>query len=188
MRRSAALFCFAAPVIAVALLSSAGSALAGGGCHGEVDRDARPSEMSVTTVKLDRCTFAPTIARVPIGAEVRFVNGSQTSHDVIGRDGAWGSGGLLDVGDSFSHRFVDAGVYPFSCSLHPGMAGAVVVGSVSAATPVDDADAADAAAVTDVGAPDDPAVVPIVAAGGLGLVVGAFASAVIVSRRTEREL
>ena len=182
MRRSVAVLTFTISLFA--LLSVAGSAFAGGGCHGQVDRDARPSEMSATTVKLDGCTFAPTIARVPTGAQVRFVNDSQTAHDVIGRDGAWGSGTVLDVGESFSHRFVDAGLYPFSCSLHPGMAGVIVVGSAaSAAGPVDEPDVATAAAISDA-APSEPSILPIAAAAGAGLLVGALGTAVAVARRS----
>jgi hypothetical protein len=34
----------------------------------------------------------------------------------------------MDQGDSFRARFADPGIYPYSCTYHPGMTGAVVVG------------------------------------------------------------
>ena len=89
-------------------------------------RQSRPRP-TPRSIKIDGCTFAPTVARVPAGTEVQFLNSSIAFHDIVGRDRAWGTEGL-DPGEQYSHRFQDAGVYPFSCSLHPGMAGVIVVG------------------------------------------------------------
>lgn len=184
MRRFLAVLSMTIPLTAVLVFIAAGAVLAGGGCHGQVARDAVPSEASESVVKLDGCTYAPTITRVPIGTEVRFINGSDTDHDVTGRDGAWGSGQLVR-GASFSHRFVDAGLYPYSCSLHPGMAGVVVVGrgSVAAAAPAEP-DAAPVAAVSETPTAGPTPLLPIAAAGGLGLLVGALGVAVVVTRRS----
>ena len=186
MRRSLAVLSMTIPLIAVVVLTAAGAVLAGGGCHGELARDAVPSEASESVVKLDGCTYAPTITRVPIGTEVRFVNDSNTYHDVTGRDGAWASGQLVQ-GAAFSHRFVDAGLYPYSCSLHPGMAGVVVVGSplAAAAAPLEP-DAAPAAAVSGTPTAETTPLLPIAAAGGLGLLAGALATAIVVTRRSNR--
>jgi len=98
---------------------------AGGCCH-------RPdgsvySEGSTTVVKMDVCSFAPTIATVPVGTDVRFLNSSNIEHMVVGRSGSWASD-MLQLGKEFSARFTTAGTYPFSCPLHPGMVGAIVVG------------------------------------------------------------
>jgi plastocyanin len=112
-------------------LVAAGAATAGGGCH--AGSEAIATEGSSATVRLDGCTFAPTIARVPVGAEVRFVNVSNTYHDVTGRMYAWGSE-QLESGESYAHRFTASGLYPYSCSLHPGMAGVVVVGDAAGST------------------------------------------------------
>ena len=71
--------------------------------------------------------FFPTIARVPVGTAVRFLNTGQVPHNVTGVAGTWESGDLAE-GAEYRHAFSAPGVYPFACTLHPGMNGAIVVG------------------------------------------------------------
>jgi plastocyanin len=155
-------------------------ASAGGGCH--QGAGAAPAEGNATVIKIDGCTFAPTVSRVAVGTDVRFVNSSPQQHNVTGRNFEWGSD-TLENGQSFSHRFAAPGVYPYSCSLHPGMAGVVIVGSPAAVAP------ADAAVVpVSANAPATPAAVdnspiPYLAAGGLGLLAGVGFGAAAVARR-----
>jgi plastocyanin len=170
MRHRIAPLLFTLPFVLTLGWAVAGAALAGGGCHGEPAGQSRPSEAEATTVKIDGCTFAPAVARVAAGADVRFVNSSMAFHDVTGRDRAWGTDGL-DPGEQFTHRFQDAGVYPFSCSLHPGMAGVIIVGSPAVA--VDDAAQVAAIEPAPTPAPTDDLTVPIVAVAGISLLAGA---------------
>ena len=86
------------------------------------------TEASSSVVRIDGCTFGPTVTRVPAGTEVTFLNTSTSPYDVTGRMGEWGSE-TLDVGQRYAHQFATAGVYAYSCSLHPRMAGVVVAGS-----------------------------------------------------------
>jgi plastocyanin len=163
--------------------AAAGPALAGGGCHGGELTTA--TEGSATVVKIDGCTFAPTVTRVPVGAEVTFLNTSVAPHDVTGRNREWGTPSL-GVGASFANRFGKAGVYPYSCSLHPGMAGVVVVGSPVAAADTapavaDIAPVAATAPAAPTSAENSP--IPYVAAGGLGLIGGLAIGAGVVNRR-----
>ncbi|MBA2373289.1 MAG: hypothetical protein H0V74_03680, partial [Chloroflexi bacterium] len=72
-------------------------ALAGGGCHGG---SAEATEASSSVVKIDGCAFVPTIDRVPVGAEVTFLNTDLGPHDVTGRAGTWGST-VLEPGESW---------------------------------------------------------------------------------------
>jgi plastocyanin len=169
------------PLLVLLGLTAAGVVTAGGGCHGT---EAIASEASVTTVKIDGCTFAPTITRVPVGAEVKFINDSGATHDVTGRMWEWASGELAN-GKSYTRRFGAPGIYPYSCSLHPGMAGVVVVGSpaVSLTSDVQAATIAPAAASPVAATSDDASLLPIAAAGGLGLLFGALVAGGIVARR-----
>jgi plastocyanin len=98
---------------------------AGGGCHG--GSDAPPGDDAASVVKIDGCMFYPTIARVPVGTTVTFINSGTAPHNVTGVRGEWGSGNLPN-GARYAHGFVQVGVYPFACTLHPGMNGAIVVG------------------------------------------------------------
>jgi plastocyanin len=168
MRRRITLLLTGVPLILLLGWAAAGAALAGGGCHGE--NGATATEAASSVVMLDGCTFAPTITRVPAGTEVRWLNKSGQIHDVTGHRFEWGSDALVD-GASFAHRFASTGIYAYSCSLHPGMAGIVVVGSPAVAVE----DAAQVAAVepTATSPTSSDTTVPIVAVAAISLLAGA---------------
>ena len=116
-------------LIAIAITSLAMGALpittasAGGGphCDGLTD-DA------TNTVGLAMNCFVPTITRIDRGAEVRFVNKDPATHTVTGTHLTWGDTMSLQQGDEVSYTFDDDGIYPYTCIVHPGMVGAIVVG------------------------------------------------------------
>ena len=74
MRRRTALFLATVPFLLVLGWAAAGTALAGGGCHGE--EEATTTEGSSSVVRLQGCTFGPTITRVPVGTEVTVIRGT----------------------------------------------------------------------------------------------------------------
>jgi plastocyanin len=124
---------------AIAVLAALGAgsvapAIAGGGCHG-FDGTVH-TEGAATVVKMDTCAFAPTVVHVPVGAEVRFLNTAQVDHLVVGESQSWGTDDALSPGAELRRRFADPGIYPYSCPMHPGMVGAVVVGDADAAAVV----------------------------------------------------
>jgi plastocyanin len=165
---------------------------AGGGCH-------RPdgsvyTEGTTTVVKMDVCSFAPTIARAPVGAEVRFLNSSNIEHMVVGRSGTWASD-MLSPGKEFSAQFTTSGTYPFSCPLHPGMVGAIVVGDAAPAAAVTTDSTPAAAPPEDAPAPatateTDSTPVAIAALGGLaaGAIVGTIIAGALLDRRRSSHL
>lgn len=103
--------------------SPASPAAAGGGCHQPVLTDAR-----TTVVDMRQMCFAPVVARVAEGDTVVFRNRDDLVHNVTGVGGAIGGGGQVAGGEELRHVFTSPGVYPYSCTLHPGMVGVVVVG------------------------------------------------------------
>ena len=111
-----------ATVAAVAFPGGAAVASGGGGCGRPVS-DARGD-----TVRIRDFCFGPTILRVHAGDEVRFLNADSTSHTVMGANASWGSFRQLGIGKQVTYRFTRPGVYPYVCTWHPGMVGAVVVG------------------------------------------------------------
>lgn len=111
-----------AVVVAVALPVGTAGASGGGGC-GRPVTDARG-----TTVRIRNYCFGPTILRARPGDAVTFVNRDSAPHTVLGANGSWGSYRELRRGDDLTYRFARTGVYPFVCTYHPGMVGAVVVG------------------------------------------------------------
>jgi hypothetical protein len=64
---------------------------------------------------------------------VTFHNKDQLLHTFTGVLGTWGNYKEYEEGGSVTYSFDKAGVYPYFCELHPGMAGAIVVGDGSAA-------------------------------------------------------
>jgi plastocyanin len=117
--------------IGVAIVAAAGGLLAvgtveaGGGCHG-----APTGEAAGDRVSIEGCAFGPTVLRVEPGMTVTFVNDEAIPHTVTGAD--WGSREQLALGESVAFTFEGEGTYAYSCILHPGMVGAVVVGDGSA--------------------------------------------------------
>ena len=149
---------------ALALLVLAGTATpaaAGGGCH----TNGRPSDQAaVTTVRIDHACFRPGVALVAPGAEVTFVNDSGLEHNLTGP--AFDYTELPD-GGSAKMTFAEPGLYPFACTLHPGMSGVVVAGALPSAPAA--APAAVAPVPTTGG--DDSSAAPLVAGGIAAAVV-----------------
>ena len=171
-------------------------ARAGGGCHGPV---SPPGDGEASVIKIDGCMFYPTVARVPVGSTVRFLNTGQVPHNVTGVSGTWGSPGEFAPNAEYRATFSAAGIYPFACTLHPGMNGAIVVGDAAVA-----AAAAPGAVTTDSqptappAAPETPAgaavtdwiPIAIAAVGGfaLGALGSAMAAGVVRVRRGDARL
>jgi plastocyanin len=105
------------------LLLSAGSASAGGGCHGA------STDATGTTVAIANLCFTPTDLWIEPGQSVTWTNRDPFEHVVVGT-GGWGTDGPLGQGRSLTIGFDQPGIYPYSCHLHPGMNGAVIVGNV----------------------------------------------------------
>lgn len=102
-----------------------GVASAGGGCHGGVTQNDATGEEDATIEMVDAC-FTATVTTVDPGTPVTFVNMDEFVHNVGGNQ--WGHFDDLHEADTFRVSFDEAGTYPFACSYHPGMTGAIVVG------------------------------------------------------------
>ena len=156
-------------LLAALVLVPVASVAAGGGCHG--GDGAVHTDGTAHVVRMDVCTFEPTVARVAVGTEVRFLNTASVQHIVTGERQAWGSRDELSPGQEVRRRFDTEGVFPYSCPLHPGMVGAIVVGDAPAAAAGGEAPATSPAV-------SDGEIAPAAAmAVGLGGVVGGLAIA-----------
>ena len=100
----------------------AAGASGGGGC-GRAVSDARGS-----TVRIHNFCFLPTILRIRPGQTVVFANHDGFAHVVLGANGVWGSFSQVRAHQAVRYRFSRPGVYPYVCTIPPGMVGAVVVG------------------------------------------------------------
>jgi hypothetical protein len=59
---------------------------------------------------------------------VTFANRDGFVHVVLGANAVWGSFSQVRAHHRVTYRFTRPGVYPYVCTYHPGMVGAVVVG------------------------------------------------------------
>jgi plastocyanin len=111
---------------ATVVLGMPGAALAGGGCHSPVTSNDATGDDNATVRMIDAC-FSASLTNVDAGTSVTFVNDDGgITHNVGGNQ--WGHFDNMWKGDAFTATFNEAGVYPFACSYHPGMTGAIVVG------------------------------------------------------------
>jgi len=81
---------------------------------------------SPATVQIDNFTFTPATLTVAAGTTVTWKNEDDSPHRIGDKDGTFKSA-ALDTDDSFSHTFAMPGVYPYICTIHPYMAGKIVV-------------------------------------------------------------
>ena len=77
-------------------------------------------------VKIDNFSFGPQTVTVPVGATVTWINHDDIPHTVVSTDGVFKSK-VRDTDEKFSYTFTKAGTYPYYCTIHPKMAGKVVV-------------------------------------------------------------
>lgn len=169
-----------AAAIAVGSTVWAVPASAGGGCH------RGPTQGEGDTVAMVGSCFTPNVLRVEPGAAVTFVNRDFFPHNLSAT--GWGYHEDLREGDTFRVTFDEPGVYPFACTYHPAMTGAVVVGNGVGAgsgeavtvAPLTDGSSADTAPV--VTAEDETSPIGWAIGGAGGFLLGA-ASALLLRRR-----
>ena len=159
-------------VAGFALVPGVAGASGGGGCGGPVTDEAG------TEVEIKEFCFAPTILRAEPGDTITFTNLDKSPHTVLGANGIWGSYDALKRNVEATYEFAEPGVYPFVCTWHVGMIGAVVVGDgAGGAIDTTTADGPVSLASSQTVAADEPAgsngVAGALAAGAIGLAVGA---------------
>jgi plastocyanin len=127
MRRTIRILALATMGTASALVLGVTPAAAGGGCHAGITSADSRGDQSATVEMVDAC-FTPTTLQVDLGAHISFVSRDVgITHNVGGN--LWGHFDDMHEGDAFRVTFDQVGVYPYACSYHPGMTGAIIVGS-----------------------------------------------------------
>ena len=87
---------------------------------------ANPARAATVEVKIDNFTFNPQQVKVKAGDTVVWINADDIPHTVTSQTMVFRSK-ALDTDDKFSFTFATAGSFPYFCSLHPHMAGTIVV-------------------------------------------------------------
>lgn len=107
------------PPAVPAVIAPATSTVAASACSG-LD--------GATRVDIAGFAFCPALVTVGVGTEVVWANTDLSPHTVTFDGlGDRSDSGLLSQGQTWSRSFDHAGTYQYSCRLHPGMAGTIVV-------------------------------------------------------------
>ena len=182
MRRKVAVFAAAFTLMLAFAVASNAEA---GGCF----VPAGTTEGTGLAVSIKGCMFGPTILHTPVGSTVSWKNDDFLPHAINGGGWAATPGGVqANPGMTVSYTFDRAGIYPYMCYIHPGMAGVIVVGDVAfpGAAPAPSAPLAQTAplASAPVAAPavasattSAPVELPIALALVIGAVLGSIATA-----------
>ncbi|MGH2657813.1 MAG: cupredoxin domain-containing protein [Actinomycetota bacterium] len=172
-----------AAAIAVGSTVWAVPASAGGGCH------RGPTQGEGDKVAMVGSCFSPNVLRVEPGAAVTFVNRDFFPHNLSAT--GWGHYEDFREGDTFRVTFDEPGVYPFACTYHPAMTGAVVVGNGVGAgsgeavtvAPLTDGSSADTAPAVTTARQTSETVWVVGGAGGF--ILGAASAALLRRRRSD---
>jgi plastocyanin len=81
--------------------------------------------VSDNTIRIKNLAFDRENISVHIGSTVRWVNLDSVPHRILFEDGADST--VLAASQSWSRKFDEAGIYRYSCTIHPTMQGAVIV-------------------------------------------------------------
>ena len=101
--------------------------------------------------ELDNSCFEPYIVNILAGDTVTWTNNDDAIHVVVSgapnsesfkdfEDGELFDSGFLKSNETFSHKFLEEGIFGYFCTLHPWMNGFVTVGDVEFIEPSMDAD------------------------------------------------
>ena len=87
---------------------------------------------TTNAVTISDFQFTPASLTVPVGTKVTWTNNGPSNHTATANGGAFDSG-TLAKGQSFSFTFASAGTFAYHCSIHPFMAGSIIVSGAAAA-------------------------------------------------------
>jgi amicyanin len=89
---------------------------------------AGPNEATEVKVKIANLAYDPPTLTVKVGTKVTWTNQDEVPHTVTSTTKPrLLKSPALDTNDSFSHVFKEPGTFKYFCTVHPKMAGTVVV-------------------------------------------------------------
>jgi plastocyanin len=120
------------------MTGSTGNATAGANSTAGTSGGGSSVAVTITPGSSSKSTdaFSPNPVNAKVGDTVTWTNKDTTPHTVVSGtnakpDGKFNSSpgfkNLIAPGQTFSHKFTEAGKYPYFCQLHPNMVGTVSV-------------------------------------------------------------
>jgi len=81
---------------------------------------------NTNAVSIMNMQFTPGSITVTAGTTVTWTNNDNMTHNVTSNSGAFSSGNI-EAGKTYSFTFNTKGTFPYTCTIHPGMTGTVIV-------------------------------------------------------------
>jgi len=86
-----------------------------------------PAAGGATAVTMQNIAFAPAVVSVKAGQTVTWTNDDSVDHNVTATKGATFKSSTFGKGGTFSWNAGKAGTVSYVCTIHPGMAGKIIV-------------------------------------------------------------
>lgn len=93
-------------------------------------KDSASTGQGPNEVWIEGMAFTPSTLSVTQGTTVTWTNKDGVTHNVTSSTALFSSGSMSS-GATFSYTFSAVGSYAYSCTIHPGMTGKVVVSASS---------------------------------------------------------
>ena len=84
------------------------------------------NEPPANEVYIQGSSFNPASITIAANTTIKWTNKDGMTHTVTSNTGVFNSGNIV-VDGIFSFTFTTPGMYPYHCTLHPGMTGTVIV-------------------------------------------------------------
>lgn len=81
----------------------------------------------IVAVSMKNIQFAPKSVTAKVGQTVKWTNDDSVDHNVTAKSGETFTSSTFGQGATYSHKLTKAGTIQYVCTIHPGMAGTIVV-------------------------------------------------------------
>jgi plastocyanin len=88
---------------------------------------AAPAAGATVAVSMKNIQFAPKSVTAKVGQTVKWTNDDSVDHNVTATSGETFKSSTFGQGATYSHKLTKAGTISYVCTIHPGMAGTIIV-------------------------------------------------------------
>jgi plastocyanin len=78
-------------------------------------------------IKMQNIQFSPPSVQVKVGQTIKWTNDDSVAHNVTAKAGASFASSNFSQGGTYTFKATKAGTIAYVCTIHPGMAGTIVV-------------------------------------------------------------
>jgi plastocyanin len=88
---------------------------------------AAPAAGAVVDIKMQNISFNPKDVTAKVGDTVKWTNEDSVGHNVVATAGENFKSDVFGQGKSYTYKLDKKGTIKYVCTIHPGMAGTIVV-------------------------------------------------------------